>query len=64
MDRTNSKGMARQTLVAYKSRLLDNLIKEKKFPSNAEKFWAKFKDYLTEYMRILKEKWVYKAKRS
>lgn len=52
----NKKIKTRQALVAYKSKLIDNLIREKKFPANIEKFWIKLKDNLVELMKLLKEK--------
>jgi hypothetical protein len=53
---TSKKIKTRQALVAYKSKLMDNLIREKKFPANIEKFWLKLKENLVELVRLLKEK--------
>ena len=52
----NKKTRTRQALIDYKSRLMDNLIREKKFPANIQKFMSKLREILFELMKLLREK--------
>jgi len=52
----NKKSRTRQALVEYKSKLMDNLIREKKFPANIQKFMSKLREILYELMKLLREK--------
>jgi hypothetical protein len=52
----NKKTRTKQALIDYKSRLMDNLIREKKFPANIQKFMSKLREILFELMKLLREK--------
>jgi hypothetical protein len=55
----NKKSKTRQALAEYKSKLMDSLIREKKFPANIQKFASKLKELLFELVKLLREKWDY-----